>query len=263
VSARRAAARAALCVLVVAVATGCAREGDVAPPTAEASDTAQVTSSSTSTPSTSDAATALVKVRTALDRASAAKPYSATITISSEAGEQSVLTAAGRINLNAPLTGYLNIRAIEDVDSEPTAIEEVLVGGAAYVRLMKQGKSTAGEWRKREAGDSPVGNLTGYAQLLLRGGPSAVKGEETQNGVAATRLSGRVELEQVRQLEPGLYDRLRASSVDSLACDIWVDRAGHVVRLEQRFTIQNQAVHNILTLSKFRSPLKVKAPAAA
>jgi hypothetical protein len=67
-------------------------------------------------------------------------------------------------------------------------------------------------------------------------------------------------VEDVRTIEPNLYNRLRTAGVPSFSCDIWVDGSGRVVRLEQWLTMSVSAVHNILVISDFGPSFTQKAP---
>jgi hypothetical protein len=175
------------------------------------------------------------------------------------------LSMNGRLNLNGPLSGTLTMKVGTGTPSAKT-IEQVLTAGGFYMRQADGTAVPSGPWQKvdpaRAAGGLPNLSLGKYAEILaLQDG--ADKGTETVAGVRAHRLSGRVGIEQVRTLEPGLYDRLRAESLDGFQCDTWVDEAGRVVKLEQWLKVQGTKAHNTFTLGSFGPVLSVAAPTAS
>lgn len=244
---------------------GCA----TAPEAASGPTSSSSTTASLATP-TSSAATSETVMRIAerLAWAGRAKPYSAQMDIRSLVGGRTAVVMTGRINMNLPedagMTGHLAVRTTTlDTGEPPIAVDEVMTDGILFVRTMKTRTAPAGRWQRvpksvADAGSLP--DLSDYTRLLLLGGPSVVKGQEKQGGVPATRLSGRIETEQIRTVEPNLYDRLRTASVDGFDCDIWIDADGRTIRLEQWVLMQGRRAHNIMTLAKFRAPVTVRAP---
>jgi hypothetical protein len=270
---RPGAAQALVPLLALLALSSCA-EAPEPGPSAAASEPA---SSESATPAGSPAAAAaestaatsetVTTIAAALAEAGRAKPYSAQVNVRSLIGEQLATVMSGRINFNAPsgvgMTGRLNVRTTAlDTTQSPMSVQEVMTDGTFYVREIKNGGRSAGKWQRlpKAATGAPFADLSDYARLLLLAGPSAVKGEEKQGGIPATRLSGQIQTEQIRSVEPNLYGRLRTAAVESFACDIWIDGSGRTIRLDQWVRMQGLQAHNIMTLSKFRAPLKVKAP---
>ena len=248
------ATQVALPLLVLLALAGCAE----APETPKTAVSSGATSSTAPTSATdadeSDLAAALAEADTA-------KPYSAQMDIRSTSGIRLGLVISGRVNVNGPsgtrMTGRLIVRTPSPDGKPPIAVEEILTSGAYFVRVQKNGSKPAGPWRRKVADSTIVfPDLADYARLLLIPGPSALKGQEEEGGVMATRLSGQVLTEQIRTIEPGLYGKLRAANVDGFACDMWIDPAGRVVRLEQWV----RDLHSVVTMSKFRGPVTVKPP---
>jgi hypothetical protein len=264
---------------VSGLATSCGKAPDVAGPASAASETtspatpaagaatSETVTSETVTPETVTSET-VTRIADRVTAAARAEPYSARITVRSLIGGRAALVMKGRVNLNAgsadEMTGRMTVRTAAGATGGPAlAVQEVMVGDTIFVRELKTATAPAGPWQRvpaSDAGGSPLTDLSGYAKLLLRGGPSVVKGQEQQAGVTATRLSGQIVTEQIKTVEPNLYNRLRAASVASFECDIWIDGAGRTIRLEQWITMQGQEAHNIMTLSTFRRPVTVRAP---
>ncbi|QES46890.1 hypothetical protein DEJ50_02520 [Streptomyces venezuelae] len=187
--------------------------------------------------------------------AASKKPYAANLTITTEADDLSgALTTSGRVNLNGPFTGRMEMKSAEP---GPT-METVTTADATYVR--KRGAAGA-EWTKRPR--TTGGNLAsyeGYAKLLLGTGPSARKGMENQGGVATYHLSGYLTLEQIASVDPRTYTSMKAKGVSGFACDQWIDSQGRTIRFEQRFVMHGVQAANKATFGAFGPAEEFTAP---
>jgi len=253
-------------LLVLLVLAGCAEA-----PVASAPETAASSAAASSTPGPTEtpvSAEALTEVAELIALGGRAKPYSAQMNVRSLVDGQLGAVMSGRMNFNTPdetpMTGRLTVRTTAlDSGEPPMAVEEVFSKTGSFVRTMANGTAPPGLWKRvptPAGGGKPMADGADYARALLLAGPSAVKGQEKQGGVLATRLSGQIKTEQVRTIEAGLYGRLREANVDDFACDIWIDPAGRIVRLEQWIRMQGRSAHNVMTMSTFRGPVTVKAP---
>ncbi|MBT0772575.1 hypothetical protein KIH74_26770 [Kineosporia sp. J2-2] len=196
-----------------------------------------------------------------LEKASAAPAYSATLTTRTLVANQEVVVMTGKVNFNdGELNGHVDVTTAASGDTPASQVQVVMTREKQYVRNVGT-SSQREEWLEVPAdGASSIADLTGYGRLLLAQGPEAVKGEETVGTVTATRLSGVVTTEDVRTLEPNLYNRLRTAGVESFECDIWVDGSGRTVRLEQWITMSGYPTHNVMEISEFGSAFEQEAP---
>jgi hypothetical protein len=196
--------------------------------------------------------------------AAANDPYSATVTsqLLLDGAESSLLT--GQANLNAPYTGRNQVRYPASGDQPVMILEYLTTEKSTYTRQFEEtDPEQASRWASTAKYDeSPVGDLKGYAELLLSHGPAAVQGTDPQDGGPATHLSAALTPAEIRALEPAFSERLVSKEVASIDCDVWVNDQGHVVRLEQEIKIDGEVTKSIVTLSKFGAPFKQKAPAA-
>ncbi len=166
----------------------------------------------------------------------------------------------GKTNLNAKTaTGHFRFQALASGDTPASTVETVRTVRADYARTVQK-NSKNNSWQQVRRTEAPVANVTGFARLLLKRGPSAVKGPEALDWIQTTRLSGEVTAKDVRKLEPSLYHRLQANGLKSFTCDLWVDGSGRVVRLEEQFSLQGYPIQNVVELSDFGAPFKQKKP---
>ncbi len=194
-----------------------------------------------------------------IERGIKAAPYSGKVDIRTEVAGKTVLNMTGRVNLNTALSGTVRMTITPGAPTEQV-IEQVVTGTHVHI---KQG---AGAWTKRThaemgAGQLPNLSLGKYAEMLASQGAAAVNGMETKDGVQAYRLSGKVTADQVKPVEPRLYDQLKGGGLDGFECAVWVDQQGRVVRMEQWLKISGKAGHNIFALSDFGPTFVAKPPA--
>jgi len=195
-----------------------------------------------------------------LAQADAQPAYSAKIRIRTLLDDQLAAVTTGKANLNAKqMTGHYRFRTMATADSPASTVESVITARATYYRELGTG-SQKGEWQKEPGSAAPIANAGGYARLLLKQGPDAVKGPEILDLTQITRLSGEISAEDVRDLEPDLYHRLRTQKPKSFSCDIWLNGSGRVVRLEEWFSLGGYSAHNVMELTSFGAPFKPKKP---
>jgi hypothetical protein len=200
-----------------------------------------------------------------IERGIAAKPYSADAAITTEVAGTAAVAIAGRVNLNGPLSGTLMMKLAHGTPQAQT-IEQVITAQDMFMRQAQGTAAPTGAWQKLPrgaAGAVPNLSLGQYAKLLVQQGAAADKGVETKDGVQAHRLSGKVKIEDVRTIEERLYNTLRTEGLDGFECDLWVDDAGRVIRLEQWIAVKGTKAHNIFTVKGFGPAITVTAPPGA
>ncbi|MFI0092035.1 hypothetical protein [Streptomyces bobili] len=203
------------------------------------------------------------EVEAALRNADPAR-YSAEIRTETYTGSILGVVMSGRMNFNGPApTGRLTLKTSDSVpENQAFSTETILLEDATYTRTLDGG--AAGKWQLRGR-DSSAAGLTdygAYAQLLLDLGPEVRKGTEKVGGAPAYRLSGNVTQDQLRTVDPRLYDRMHATGTKDFACDVWVDESGRVVRFEQWLEMAGKAARNVVTFKNFGAPVPVSAPSA-
>jgi hypothetical protein len=217
------------------------------------------------------------QLEAAVTRAAGSGPYSAaSATQTLLNNTQVVVQMTGKVNLNAPLTGYLELKTLTDA-GETVSYSEVLTDKFAYIREAEAAASTPSAspdpdatddggdtWRRSNrtgsSGGPSLSNFPKYATLLLNRGASAVKGDQVRDGVKTVWLSGRITAAEVKTIEPSLYTSLQAEGLADFGCDLWVDSDGRVIRLEQTMDQAGQSTHSVVSLAKFGAPLTVAAP---
>ena len=217
------------------------------------------------------------QLEAAVTRAAGSGPYSAAIQTQTLLNNtQVVVQMTGQVNLNAPLTGYLELKTLTDA-GETVSYSEVLTDKFAYIRQADSATPTPSvspdpdstddgdTWRRSArtgtSGGPSLSNFPKYATLLLNRGASAVKGDQVRDGVKAVWLSGRITTAEVKTIEPSLYSSLTSQGLADFGCDIWVDPAdGRVIRLEQTMDQAGQTSHSTVALAKFGAPLTVAPP---
>ncbi len=242
---------AVLTALLALLVAGCT-SSDAAGPA-----TTKINHRPSATPVSKDEVSALDDL---LVRESEQPAYSAKVRLRTLVDGQLGAVVTGKTNLNAKTaTGHFRFRTLASGDTPASTVETVRTVRADYARkLQKNSKNSS--WQKVRRTEAPVANVTGFARLLLKRGPSAVKGPEALDWIQTTRLSGKITAKDVRELEPSLYRRLQANGLKSLTCDLWVDGSGRVVRFEERFSLQGYPVRNVMELSAFGAPFKQKKP---
>ncbi|MFD6415132.1 hypothetical protein [Streptomyces sp. NPDC060194] len=197
--------------------------------------------------------------------------YSAVMTTRSEADGKTALSLTGRINFNAPTTGSLRM-SISPGTAQESGVEQVITDGAAYTRVTK-GAGAGQAWQKVPVTDpakaARVPDLARYAELLLERGPSVQKGQVTKDGVVTQHLSGEIGKDDLRTVDTSVYESVKNSDADGVRTDVWVDREGRIVRLEQWFSLREPgadketALHQATRFSDFAGPVEVRTPKGA
>ncbi|WP_171166111.1 hypothetical protein [Streptomyces sp. I05A-00742] len=183
-------------------------------------------------------------------------PYSAQVEIQTFIG-QPWSTMTGRVNYNAPKAGTLRIRHL--VGKSPVDYQEVVTSDADYMLYQPGSKGSGGRWRKVPPGVSDFGSqdVDSYTHTLLGMGPSVRKGVEQQGGEPAYRLSGTLTLERVRPADQFLHLQMSVTKKKWIDCDVWINKAGRVVRAEQRTP---DGLRRVTVLKDFGAPVKVSVP---
>ncbi|GGW54965.1 LppX_LprAFG lipoprotein [Streptomyces galilaeus] len=242
---------AAAAVLLSGCGTG---ETDAAP---APSRTAKTEASATPAPESA------FEVEAALKNADPA-PYSAEIRTETYTGSILGVVMSGRMNFNGPApTGRLTLKTSDSVpENQAFSTETILLEDATYTRTLDD--RAAGKWQRmgRDSSAAGLADYGAYAQLLLDLGPEVRKGTEKVGGAPAYRLSGNVTQDQLRTVDPRLYDRMRATGTQDFACDVWVNESGRVVRFDQRLEMAGKAARNVVTFKNFGAPVPVSAPSA-
>ncbi|MFE7838700.1 hypothetical protein ACFU53_22395 [Streptomyces sp. NPDC057474] len=245
-------ATAAAGIAAVVLLTGCGASdtGNASAPTAK--------SGASATPGSDNS----FDVEAALKNADPA-PYSVEVEVETYTSSTLTVVMAGRMNFNgsAP-TGKLTLTTTDSVPKgQAFSAETILLEDATYTRT-RDDSGAVGDWQRTELGSSNAGlaDYGAYAQLLLDLGPKSRKGPEEVYGAPAYRLSGNIAQDQLRTVEPRLYDRMRATGTKKFACDVWVNESGRVVRFEQRLEMSGTSARNVVTLKNFRASVPVSAP---
>jgi hypothetical protein len=186
-----------------------------------------------------------------LDRLAEAEdaPCSAALDAVTTSGGTRLQHMAGRINLNAPLTG----RTTEKTQQYR---EDVVI---TREKVYRRPTGSHGAWQEFPAsaakGGIPVDRLPQYARLLLRRGGSVHRSGEL------VRVSARVVPDDVASVDRVSGRNLKgATAIDA---DVWIDQDGRVVRVRQDIHLASGPdVTGTLTLSDFKSPIAVGTPAA-
>ncbi|GAA0422387.1 hypothetical protein [Streptomyces luteireticuli] len=192
-------------------------------------------------------------------------PYSVQMDAKTYVGSRHTITISGRANLNAPMTASMRMRSAPaapvelGIDMEMIATPEGTYGRGRIVNF-----DTGGRWTKLPAGgDDGAQDFDKYTRMMLDLGPSARKGVEKQGGEPAYRLSGTLTQDMARKADPKLYNNMRTKGLRQIDCDLWVNKAGRVVRLEQWMGAGGQKGHNVVVLKDFGAPVKITAPSAS
>jgi hypothetical protein len=276
VSARSRVLKAVVCAASIATLAACSSSSGGSSGAAAKAQTSAAPTASAVTPATET----IPQLKAAIARGAASGPYSAAIQTQTLLNNtQVVVQMSGQVNLNTTLTGYLDLKTLTDA-GETVSYSEVLTDKFAYIREADTATPTptpsaspdpdatddgGDTWRRSArtgtSGGPSLSNFPKYAELLLSRGASAVKGDQTRDGVKAVWLSGRITAAEVKTIEPSLYSSLTSQGLADFGCDIWVDPSdGRVIRLEQTMDQAGQSSHSIVALAKFGAPLTVAAP---
>ncbi|MFF2656416.1 hypothetical protein ACFVUH_03530 [Kitasatospora sp. NPDC058032] len=186
-------------------------------------------------------------------------PYAATQNFTTEGGPLSAVTK-GRVNLNGPVrSGRLSESMSASgsdlvsgaADSGPTTV--VTDDGTTYI---KSGSS----WRKSPLGDR-IADYHGYAKALLDLGRSARQGMEDCEGTPCFHLSGTVDLERMKAVEPESYKILKGKGVTSFHLDQWIDAQGRTVRFDRKTELKGIPMRIHGTFRDFGPVERITAPA--
>ncbi|MFG3050615.1 hypothetical protein ACGFZP_06590 [Kitasatospora sp. NPDC048239] len=188
-------------------------------------------------------------------------PYAVSVSIKTESDGTVLSTTKGRSNFNSVWVGRMEMRTTAPGVAEPILwIETLTTPDANYMRDL----STPGDdWVRmpRSTGDAVI-DYTDFAKLLLASGPSARKGMETRNGVAAYHLAGHIGVEQLSTIDPRTYKSMKAKGATGFEFDQWIDRRGRTVYVEQQVEQKGVKVVNKVTFSDFGPAETFAAPIA-
>ncbi|MET8701679.1 hypothetical protein ABZW10_22835 [Kitasatospora sp. NPDC004723] len=246
---------------------GAPEAAPTAPPTATPTPAAVETPTSTPAPTVPATPTATAVATTAggvIDPEKALAlaertPYAATQDFTTEGGPLSAVTK-GRVNLNGPVrSGRLSESMSASggdlvsgaADSGPTTV--VTDDGTTYI---KSGSS----WRKSPLGDR-IADYHGYAKALLDLGRSARQGMEDCEGTPCFHLSGTVDLERMKAVEPESYKILKGKGVTSFHLDQWIDAQGRTVRFDRKTELKGIPMRIHGTFRDFGPVERITAPA--
>ncbi|MFF2041616.1 hypothetical protein ACFVVX_14370 [Kitasatospora sp. NPDC058170] len=188
-------------------------------------------------------------------------PYAVSVSISTESGGAVLSTMKGRSNFNSVWTGRIEMRTTAPGATEPILwIETLTTPDANYMRDL----STPGDdWVKvPRSTDNAVLDYSEFAKLLLASGPSARKGMETRNGVAAYHLAGHIDVEQLSTVDPRTYKSMKAKGATGFEFDQWIDRRGRTLYVEQQVEQKGVKAVNKVTFSDFGPAETFAAPIA-
>ncbi|MFG2916631.1 hypothetical protein ACGF0D_27555 [Kitasatospora sp. NPDC048298] len=184
-------------------------------------------------------------------------PYAATQDFTSDGGPISAVVKA-RVNLNGP------IRSGRLAESMSVGGEDMMGGandgpsvvvtddGTTYIR-------NGSSWRTSPLGNR-IADYHGYAKAVLALGPSARKGMEDCEGTPCYHLSGTVDLEQMKAVEPEQYKILKGKSVESFRLDQWIDAQGRTVRYDKKTELRGIQMRTYGTFRDFGPVEKVDPP---
>ncbi|WP_188301773.1 hypothetical protein [Streptomyces sp. CBMA156] len=184
-------------------------------------------------------------------------PYAATQDFVSDGGPISALIKA-RVNLNGPIRSGRLAESMsvggDDVIGSANDSPSVVVtdDGTTYIR-------NGSSWRTSPLGDR-IADYHGYAKALLALGPSARKGMEDCEGTPCYHLSGTVDLERMKALEPEQYKILKSKGVAGFRLDQWIDTQGRTVRYDKRTELRGVQMRTHGTFRDFGPAEKVEPP---
>ncbi len=186
-----------------------------------------------------------------------------------------------------PLAVQMKMRG--EVDGKQQEFEIRLTSDAMY---MNGGKEAAAEmdgksWIKfpmaalAKSGESPLGGLSSQVDknpAAESGALTAAKdlkkvGEETVDGVATTRYTGTLTLEQMaaalgddpkaREKREKTLKAYKDMGVDRLTMDMWIDGEDHTKQFRTRGESKKGPLDLTITFEDFNKPVGIKAPPAS
>ncbi|MFF3164636.1 hypothetical protein [Streptomyces sp. NPDC003273] len=186
------------------------------------------------------------------DRLAAADdaPYSAALRAVTRSGPRRLQLMEGRVNLNAPFTG-------RTTDKTEEYTEDVVI---TRQKVYRRASGTHGKWQEFPAsaakGGIPVDRLPQYVRLMLGHSASVHRGSEP------LRVSARLTPGDIKSVDRTAGRNLRpATAVDA---DAWINDEGRVVRVRQKIHFASGPdIEATLTLTDFKSPVSVNAPAVS
>ncbi|MFG2598185.1 hypothetical protein [Streptomyces sp. NPDC048462] len=156
----------------------------------------------------------------------------------------------GRVNLNAPFTG-------RTTDTTEQYTEDVVI---TRQKVYRRATKAHGPWQEFPAsaakGGIPTDRLPQYVRLMLGHRASVHQDSEP------VRVSARLTPKDVESVDRAVGRNLRpATTIDA---DAWIDDEGRVVRVRQQIHFaSNPDIEATITLTDFKNPTPVNAPAAA
>ncbi|MFJ9458143.1 hypothetical protein ACIRST_24025 [Kitasatospora sp. NPDC101447] len=198
------------------------------------------------------------------------EPYAATLaltseTLTSETGDgdaREVFTVTGRVNHNTPAWGsHTEERTVRGGAEVVAWTETLTVDGVVYQRDRAGGTG----WRRDP--ESAAGFRTdpdvvaAYAELLLDSGPAARKGMETESGVPVFHLGARLSPDLMRRADPSVDAGAQGGGAPA-DCDLWIDRLGRPVRVEQAMVVDGTRTVTDDRFSDFGPPETFAPPLA-
>ncbi|MFJ7910713.1 hypothetical protein [Kitasatospora sp. NPDC096204] len=184
-------------------------------------------------------------------------PYAATQDFISDGGPISAVIKA-RVNLNGPirsgrLAEFMSVGGEDMIGSANDSPSVVVTDdGTTYIR-------NGSSWRTSPLGNR-IADYHGYAKAVLALGPSARKGMEDCEGTPCYHLSGTVDLEQMKAVEPEQYKILKGKSVESFQLDQWIDAQGRTVRYDKKTELRGVRMRTYGTFRDFGPVEKVDPP---
>jgi hypothetical protein len=187
--------------------------------------------------------------------------YSATFKMVTRVNGKTLMVMSGRMNIEGPAAGKVTIQ-YKKVGDQPAGIAEGVVTPKTMYSRVGLRRPVTGPWQRtpmtKEDGVAP--SLQDYAELMTELGPKVMKKQQRLKGIATTRLSGRIKIARIKNLQRSLYKQLRSVGTNDIGVDLWVDRRGRVLRMEQQLKIGPQRLHNTMVIAKFQRPMTVRPP---
>jgi hypothetical protein len=201
---------------------------------------------------------------------------SAHITMSSEVGSQTVLTAQGDETMAGGKLTAMNLN--EQIGSLNMTI--LLTGGVLYVKLPSSVNKSGKPWEKATAGSSnPVlkqlastlssieasASLDQYGSMAQAASSLKTIGTEQVNGAAATHYSLMVDVSKIHgaAFTQAAKAALAQARITKIPVDVWVDGHNRPVKMSEKFTVKGQVVSFTATISRYNQPVTITAPPAS
>jgi hypothetical protein len=250
--------RASALLLAGAMLAGCGGSEPEAPPVSSTS--AASAPQGSPSPAAANRAPSFDDVKAAIAAQGEVGAYSTTFTLVTQVNGKTLLVMSGRMNVEGPVAGKVTMRLKKVGDQQAGVGETVFTAKTMYVRAGLR-RPVTGPWQRSPMTKNDVApSLQDYAEVMLEQGPKVMKKQQRLKGIATTRLSGRIKIAEIEDFQPSLYKQLRSVGTNDIGVDLWVDRRGRVLRLEQRLKIGPQRLHNTMIMKKFQRPMTVRAP---